>query len=96
MNKLQGVSDRENYFVTINRPESIAPEKVLKRIEYEHPLFSLGAIRAQAELPTLNKLSPTQNTYFCGSYFKHGFHEDAFASAVHLSEILLRRDPWNG
>jgi uncharacterized protein len=96
MNKLQGVSDRQNYFVTINRPESIAPEKVLKRIEYDHPLFSLGAIRAQAELPSLNQLSTAQNTYFCGSYFKHGFHEDAFASAVALSEILLKRDPWNG
>jgi uncharacterized protein len=96
MNKLQGVSDRQNYFVTINRPEAIAPEKVLKRIEYEHPLFRLGAIRAQAELPSLNTLSSSQNTYFCGSYFKHGFHEDAFASAVNLCEVLLKRDPWNG
>src|SRR6185295_20027952 len=41
MNSLQGVSDRENYFVTINRPEAIAPEKVIRRINYEHPLFSL-------------------------------------------------------
>jgi predicted NAD/FAD-binding protein len=96
MNKLQGVSDRENYFVTINRPEAIAPEKILRRIEYEHPLFSLGATRAQAELHALNRLSPAQTTYFCGSYFRYGFHEDAFASAVQLSEILLRRDPWNG
>jgi len=96
MNKLQGVSDRENYFVTINRPDAIAPEKILKRIEYEHPLFSLGATRAQAELPSLNQLSASQTTYFAGSYFKHGFHEDAFASAVALSEILLKRDPWNG
>ncbi|ATC63901.1 NADP transhydrogenase subunit alpha [Nibricoccus aquaticus] len=95
MNKLQGVSDRENYFVTINRPDAIAPEKVLKRIEYDHPLFSLGATRAQAELPALNQLSASQTTYFAGSYFKHGFHEDAFASAVALSEILLKRDPWN-
>ena len=94
MNSLQGVSDRANYFVTINRPESIAPDKVLKRIPYEHPLFSLGAMRAQAELPALNALSTTQTTFFCGSYFKHGFHEDAFASAVKLSEILLGRDPW--
>ncbi len=96
MNKLQGVSDRENYFVTINRPDAIAPEKILKRIEYDHPLFSLGATRAQAELPSLNQLSASQTTYFAGSYFKHGFHEDAFASAVALSEILLKRDPWNG
>jgi predicted NAD/FAD-binding protein len=96
MNKLQGVSDRENYFVTINRPDAIAPEKVLRRIEYEHPLFSLGAIRAQAELPALNRRSSAQGVYFCGSYFRHGFHEDAFASSVQLCEILLQRDPWTG
>jgi predicted NAD/FAD-binding protein len=94
MNKLQGVSDRENYFVSINRPDAIAPEKVLRRIAYEHPLFSLGALRAQEELPQLNRLSPAQTTYFCGSYFRYGFHEDAFASAVKLSEDILQRDPW--
>ncbi|MGC4072456.1 MAG: FAD-dependent oxidoreductase [Nibricoccus sp.] len=96
MNKLQGVSDRQNYFVTLGRPDSILPEKVLKRFEYEYPIFTLGAIRAQATLPSLNQLSSAQTTYFCGSYFKYGFHEDAFASAVQLSEILLKRDPWNG
>ncbi|MBI3874960.1 MAG: FAD-dependent oxidoreductase, partial [Verrucomicrobia bacterium] len=60
MNSLQGVSDRENYFVSINGTDRIAPERVLKRIEYEHPLFSLGAIRAQAELPKLNQRSSSQ------------------------------------
>lgn len=94
MNKLQGVSDRENYFVSIDRPEAVDPAKVLKTIHYEHPLFSLGAIRAQAELPALNTVSPSQPIYFCGSYFRHGFHEDAFASAVKLAEVILARDPW--
>ena len=51
MNSLQGVSQRENYFVSLNAEGSIAPEQVLRRIEYEHPLFSLGAIAAQTELP---------------------------------------------
>ncbi|MDX2185650.1 MAG: FAD-dependent oxidoreductase [Opitutaceae bacterium] len=95
MNRLQGVSDRQHFFVTINRPESIAPDKVIKRIEYEHPLFSVGAVQAQAELPTLNLVSPGQPIYFCGSYFKYGFHEDAFASAYRLAELLLGKDPWN-
>jgi uncharacterized protein len=94
MNALQGVSNRENYFVTIDRPESIAPEKVLRRINYEHPLFNLGAIRAQAELPRLNEISAGQATYFCGSYFRYGFHEDAFSSAVSLAGKILQRDPW--
>ncbi len=95
MNSLQGVSDRENYFVTINRPESIAPEKVLRRIKYEHPLFSLGAMQAQAEIPALNAAARgTTETYFAGAWQRYGFHEDGLLSAARLSEQLLGRDPW--
>jgi predicted NAD/FAD-binding protein len=95
MNSLQGVSNRENYFVTINRPESIAPEKILKRIAYEHPLFSLGAVRAQAELPALNAAArATTHTFFAGAWQRYGFHEDGLLSAYNLSAQLLGRDPW--
>ena len=95
MNALQGVSAREQYFVTINRPETIDETKVIKRIDYTHPLFSLGAIRAQVELPKLNEQARGRTeTYFAGSYFRYGFHEDAFMSAAQLSELLLGRDPW--
>jgi len=86
MNSLQGVSDKQNYFVSINGENEIHPECVLKRIEYEHPVFNLGAIRAQKELPRLNQRMT--NTFFCGSYFRYGFHEDAFTSALNLSRIL--------
>jgi len=95
MNSLQGVSERENYFVSVNRPEAIDPARVLRTLPYEHPLFSLGAIRAQAELPALNAAARgTTETYFAGSYFRHGFHEDALGSAAALSALLLGRDPW--
>lgn len=94
MNSLQGVSDRTNYFVSINAADEIAPDKVLKRINYEHPLFDLAAIDAQKRLPDLNRLGADQSTYFCGSYFRHGFHEDAFGSAVALCRDLLGKEPW--
>lgn len=82
MNRLQGVSDRKNYFVSINAiPGSVAPEKLIREIDYEHPLFDVAAIRAQDELHQLNASGPL---YFCGSYFKYGFHEDAYKSAVDL------------
>lgn len=95
MNSLQGVSERQNFFVSIDRPEAIDPTRILKRITYEHPLFDLEAIQAQAELPSLNTLSPDQSTYFCGSYFGYGFHEDAFSSALQLARVILDRDPWD-
>jgi predicted NAD/FAD-binding protein len=95
MNSLQGVSDRANYFVSINRPEIIDPAKVVRTIRYEHPLFDLGAIPAQKELPALNRAAGgSTGTYYAGSYFRFGFHEDALLSAVQASGLILGRDPW--
>jgi predicted NAD/FAD-binding protein len=95
MNSLQGVSDRENYFVSINRPEAVAPARVLRRIAYEHPLFSLGAMRAQAEIPALTAAARgTTETFFAGAWQRYGFHEDGLLSAVRLCETLLDGDPW--
>ena len=65
---------------------NIDKKKILKVIDYEHPLFDVAAVKAQQELYKLNEKGPL---YFCGSYFKYGFHEDAYASAVALSEKLL-------
>jgi len=87
MNSLQGVSEKKNYFVSINAVDgSIAPEKIIREFDYEHPLFDVPAIQAQRELQTLNDNGPI---YFCGSYFNYGFHEDAYASAVVLCERIL-------
>lgn len=94
MNSLQGVSDGEDYFVSINGRDGIAGERILKQIDYEHPLFDLEAIEAQRELPELNRRSPDQRIYFCGSYFKYGFHEDAFSSGLEVSRILLGERIW--
>jgi predicted NAD/FAD-binding protein len=85
MNNLQGVSARKNYFVSIADPGMVNEEKVLSRIRYEHPLFDVPAMQAQQHLGILNTEGPL---YFCGSYFKYGFHEDAYASAVRLCATL--------
>lgn len=94
MNSLQGVSDRQNYFVSINGEDSVNPNTVLKRIQYEHPLFNVGAIRAQKQLPQLNDRMNNQ-VYFCGSYFRYGFHEDAFTSALDLCRTLTGERLWS-
>ncbi|WP_114937515.1 NAD(P)/FAD-dependent oxidoreductase [Mucilaginibacter endophyticus] len=86
MNRLQQVSDKKNYFVSINPHEGLNEQKILKEIDYHHPLFDIAAINAQKKLQELNKAGPI---YFCGSYFKYGFHEDAFTSAVDLCSQLL-------
>ncbi len=95
MNRLQGISDRENHFVSINGAKNIAPQRILKTIRYEHPLFSRGAVHAQAEIPQLNRTAQEKTkTYFAGAWQRYGFHEDGLLSAVNLSQLLLNRDPW--
>lgn len=95
MNRLQNVSDRENYFVSINGHREISPDRILKTIAYEHPLFSLGAVAAQREVPELNRRARGKTeTFYVGAWQRYGFHEDGLLSAVNLSQLLLNRDPW--
>lgn len=91
MNSLQNLPTKKDYFISINDPGRVREENILRTFEYEHPVFSLAAIRAQKDLPKLN----TDNTlYFCGSYFRYGFHEDAFTSALHCSRALTGEPIW--
>ena len=94
MNSLQGVSERENYLVSLNCHDLVAPDKVLRRIEYEHPLFDTAAVAAQRELPQLNRIGPEQATYYAGAWFKYGFHEDGFTSALECARAVTGEAIW--
>jgi predicted NAD/FAD-binding protein len=94
MNRLQGVSDTVNYFVSLNSDDAIDPAKVLKRIPYEHPVFSLGAIAAQRRLAELNTTANEGRVFFCGAWFKYGFHEDGFTSALECSRAVTGEPLW--
>ncbi|GLU52282.1 NAD(P)/FAD-dependent oxidoreductase [Dyadobacter frigoris] len=87
MNMLQQVSEKKNYFVSINPHDDLDEKKIIREIDYDHPLFDVPAIHAQACLKLLNENGPV---YFCGSYFKYGFHEDAYTSAVELCDSLKK------
>lgn len=88
MNSLQGVSDRAEYFVSINGEHAVDPTKILRRIEYTHPIFNTASRQAQERLPLLNHRSPRQSVYFAGSYFRYGFHEDAFGAGLLAARAL--------
>lgn len=90
MNKLQGVSKKQNYFVSLNADDKIDDSKILKRMNYHHPLFDLDALSAQKDLHSLNLVSSEQQVYFAGSYFAYGFHEDALRSAWQLANVLSK------
>ncbi len=89
MNRLQGVSQKRNYFVSLNSDSIIDPAKIIKRIKYKHPSYTHDSIAAQARLQELNAQGDRQ-ILFCGSYFRYGFHEDAFTSALTLCNQLKR------
>lgn len=88
MNSLQNVSRKKNYFVSISDPGRIRPEKILRTIEYEHPLYTVESVAAQASLPRLNQEGPV---FFCGSYFNYGFHEDALAAGLGAADAVEQK-----
>lgn len=92
MNRLQSLPSRPELFVTLNPTREIAPDRIIRTDVYDHPLFDSGAIAAQRELWSLQGV---KRTWFCGSYFGHGFHEDGLQSGLAVAEQLggVRR-PW--
>jgi predicted NAD/FAD-binding protein len=61
-------------------------------VEYTHPFFDAAALRSQDELWSLQG---RRNTWFCGSYFGYGFHEDALQSGLAVAEALGSPAPWD-
>ncbi len=83
MNRLQNLSCDEDYFVTLNPNQEINESKILKTIQYMHPIFDHPAIHAQRQHTEING---QQNTWFCGAYWRNGFHEDGVWSAIQSVE----------
>ena len=79
MNLLQGLNTVNHYCVSLNRRTPIDEGAVVARMTYHHPAYTFESVRTQPELPGLNG---KRHTWFCGSYFGYGFHEDAVRSAV--------------
>lgn len=85
MNSLQKISDKQNYFITLNYPGNIDKQHILAQMVYHHPVFTVQSIQAQKQLDVLNT---NGKIFFCGSYFGNGFHEDAYVSGLKVAEII--------
>ncbi len=81
MNILQSLDCDETFCVTLNDHQSVDKSKVLKKITYHHPLFTVKGIAAQKRKL---EISGVNNTYYCGAYWHNGFHEDGVASAIEV------------
>ena len=75
INRLQPLPFSQDVVVSLNPVRAIDPSKVLGEYDYAHPVFDLGAIKAQSQLP---RLQGQQNTWYAGAWMGYGFHEDGF------------------
>jgi predicted NAD/FAD-binding protein len=78
MNRLQRLSAPVEFCVTLNLTEKIDPAKIIRTIQYAHPVFTHAGVRAQARHHEINGVNRTR---YCGAYWRWGFHEDGAVSA---------------
>lgn len=92
MNLLQGLRTDKQYLVSLNPYELPRDEHIIAEMTYEHPVFDQQAVDAQAQLANLQGRN---GAWFCGSYSRYGFHEDALASAVQVCRDFGLTPSWD-
>ena len=85
LNRLQRIEADEEYCVTLNRAGAIDARRVIARMTYEHPLYTLESLDAQ---PALRRALGRQHTHYAGAHHGNGFHEDGLASGVRAAAAL--------
>jgi predicted NAD/FAD-binding protein len=88
MNILQGFDCPETFCVTLNDTASIDPKKILGEYRYAHPQFTIAGIAAQQRWEEING---PRNTWFCGAYWRNGFHEDGLFSGNRVADAILAK-----
>ncbi|MET0660016.1 MAG: FAD-dependent oxidoreductase [Steroidobacteraceae bacterium] len=83
MNLLQRLETRVPLLVSLNMTDRLDPAAVIKKLSYEHPIYTPEAVAAHSRQAAINGVN---RTYFCGAYWRYGFHEDGVASALDARE----------
>ena len=81
LNKLQNLKAEKDYFLTLNPVERISDKNTIKKVNFTHPYFNNENVSLQK---SLHKLQGKKRTWYCGSYFGYGFHEDGLKSSMEL------------
>lgn len=85
MNRLQNIHTPTPLFVTLNPQRPPRAGTIHHSEVYAHPLFDSVAVAAQRRLWSLQGHN---RTWYCGSYFGSGFHEDGLQSGLAVAEQL--------
>jgi predicted NAD/FAD-binding protein len=83
MNRLQTLEADREFCVTLNRNADVDPAAVIRRLRYDHPVFTPSALAAQERW---DEVSGSRRTHYCGAYWGYGFHEDGVVSALRVCE----------
>ena len=83
LNNLQNLETNINYFLTLNPVEEIDNDKIIKKVNFTHPYFNDENVKLQKKL---HLIQGKRRTWFTGSYFGYGFHEDGLKSSIKLLE----------
>jgi predicted NAD/FAD-binding protein len=83
MNNLQSLNSKKTYCVSLN--SEVAPNKIIKSVDFEHPVFDSQSLKSQKQL---SQIQDSGGVYFCGAYFGNGFHEDGCRSGQEVASLL--------
>jgi predicted NAD/FAD-binding protein len=82
---LPNVSKKNNLISTQHPNFPIASDRMVFEKVFRTPIFDFKSCPTIRELPSLNGV---KNTYYCGSHFGFGLHEDAVTSAIEVARRL--------
>ncbi|MFL2889741.1 MAG: NAD(P)/FAD-dependent oxidoreductase [Pelagibacteraceae bacterium] len=85
LNNLQSLKTDINYFLTLNPIYKIEEKYIIKKINFTHPYLNSSNFKIQKDL---SSLQGKKRTWFCGSYFGNGFHEDGLKSSLDMLEYF--------
>ena len=88
MNILQNFSCETQFCVTLNNTSAVDPSKIIAKMRYEHPVYTPESVAAQGRQREING---QDRIYFCGAYWRYGFHEDGVASAMSALDDFDKR-----
>jgi len=93
MNLLQSLRSPEPFVVTLNRTADIAPEKIIAKMRYQHPLYNHASVAAKARR---QEISGVNRTWFAGAYWGFGFHEDGLRSGMEVAQAIAAERRYGG
>ena len=85
MNVLQSLPGSRRYLLSLNMGDTVDERKVLQRFDYSHPVYTPAGVAAQRRHAEISGL---RRSFYCGAYWRYGFHEDGVVSGLTVLEQL--------